>query len=70
MTQLIAEFRVADKAELNEMIDAAVETAHMSLADNMHGVLVTRHDFDHISVVLSPDVPFGLIREHDQARRP
>jgi hypothetical protein len=68
--QIIADFRVEHKAELYEKINAAVASAFSDgLAERTHGVLVTRHDFGHFSVALSPHVPFGLIHEQDQVRR-
>lgn len=71
MSQVIADFKVKQKAELHEKLDAAVAAAQTdALVDGRHGVLVTRHDFDRFSVALSPDVPFGLILEDDQVRRP
>jgi hypothetical protein len=33
------------------------------------GILITLHDFTKFTVALSPDVPFGLIQEHDLAKR-
>lgn len=67
---VVAEFRVKDKAEADQSLEAAVVTA---LSDpsyrGTHGVLVTRHNFDHFSVALSLDVPFGLIQEYDIAPR-
>lgn len=67
--QIIADFRVEQKAELYEKINAAVASAFGDgLVECTHGVLVTRHDFDHFSVALSPQVPFGLIHEQDQIR--
>jgi hypothetical protein len=66
--QVIADFRVQQKTELHEKLNAAVAVAHSkALADRIHGVLVTRYDFDHFSVALSPDVPFGLTHELDHA---
>ena len=67
---VVAEFRVGYKAEVDEKLEAAVVAALSdSSVDGTRGVLVTRHDFGHFSVALSPDVPFGLIHEHDHARR-
>jgi hypothetical protein len=67
---VISDFRVKDKAELYQKLDAAVTAAQThALVDGAAGVLVTRHDFSHFSVTLSPNVPFGLIHEDDQARR-
>lgn len=66
---VISDFRVKDKTELYEKLDAAVAAAHGYVrADKRHGVLVTRHDFDHFSVALSPNIPFGLIGEEDRSR--
>ncbi|MFF1880671.1 hypothetical protein ACFVVC_04285 [Pseudarthrobacter sp. NPDC058196] len=65
----MAEIRVEYKAEVDEKLDAAVAAARSHAStDRTRGVLVTRHDFDHFSVALSPDVPFGLIYELDRAR--
>ena len=70
MTQIIADFKVEQKAELYEKLDAAVGAAQRdALADGARGVLVTRHNFDHFSIALSPDVPFGLVYEDDQVPR-
>jgi hypothetical protein len=70
MMQVIADIKVQDKGELYEKLDAAVAAAHTNaLTNRRSGVLVTRHDFDHFSVSLSPNVPFGITQENDQARR-
>lgn len=70
MTQIIADLKVERKAELYDRLDDAVAAAHtVARADGTHGILVTRHDFGHFSVTLTPDVPFGLVQEDDQARR-
>lgn len=70
MMQIVADFRIQHEAELYEKLDAAVAAAHgKRLAGRRQGVLVTRHDFDHFSVALSPDVPSGTTREHDETRR-
>lgn len=67
---IIADFKVERKADLYARLDHAVAAAQTyALAETNRGVLVTRHDFDHFSVALSTNVPFGLIREDDQARR-
>lgn len=65
----IAHFRVESKTEMYEKLNAAITAAGKSAFNRSYGVLVTRHDFSHFSVVLSPDVPVGLIVEHDDARR-
>jgi hypothetical protein len=68
--QIVAEFRVKDRADVDGNLDAAVVAALSdSSVEGTCGVLVTRHDFGHFSVALSPDVPAGLIQEHDFARR-
>ncbi|WP_284984479.1 hypothetical protein [Arthrobacter sp. efr-133-TYG-118] len=68
--QIIADFRVKCRTEMYEKLDAAVAEAYFEAVGNgTRGVLVTRHDFDWFSVALSHDVPFGLTRERDHARR-
>lgn len=68
--RVVAEFHVKDKADMDENLDAAVMAAiSHSLTDGTCGVVVTRHDFGHFSVALSPDVPFGLVHEQDLAHR-
>lgn len=70
MLHVIADFRVEHKDELDEKLAAALTAAHSdALSGEGLGVLVTRHDFDHFSVALSPNVPFGVIREADEASR-
>lgn len=65
--QIIADFRVQQKAELYEKINAAVAAAISDgIVECTRGILVTRHNHDHFSVALSPSVPFGLIHEQDQ----
>lgn len=67
--QIIADFHVEDKTEMEERIDAAVGAARKQATDRKLGVMVTRHDFGHYSVSVTPQVPFGFIREHDYACR-
>lgn len=68
--QVIADFRVKFKAEMDAQLDAAIATARSAaFAARTHGVLVTRHDFGHFTMALSPEVPFGLVLEQDHARR-
>jgi hypothetical protein len=70
MRHIVADFRIEYKAELDERIDAAVAAARSdALANRTHGILVTRHDFDHFSVALTQEVPFGHIHEHDHVSR-
>lgn len=67
---VVADFFVEYKAEMDEKLHAAVSAACSDAsADRTRGVLITRHDFCHFSVALSPEVPFGLIHEQDLARR-
>lgn len=69
MTQVIAEFYVKTRTEMDEKLNAAVRDAAQIEAgfDRRCGLLVVRHDFDHFSVSISPDVPFGSILESDSA---
>ncbi|MEY9776290.1 hypothetical protein [Arthrobacter sp. MW3 TE3886] len=69
LDQIIADFRVEGRTEMEEKLSAAVGAARQQAAGCKRGVLVTRHEFDHFSVSLTPQVPFGLIREHDHASR-
>ncbi len=70
MMHIIADIKVQDKAELYERLDAAGAAAHAdALIRKGMGVLVTRHEFDRFSVALSPNVPFGITQEDDQAHR-
>ena len=63
---VIADFRVGCRTEMHEKLDAAVAAARVeACTDRTRGVLVIRHEFNRFSVALSPDVPFGLTREHD-----
>jgi hypothetical protein len=64
----IADIEVQEKAGLSEKLDAAVAAAHSDpRAKGGMGVLITRHKLHHFTVTLSPDVPFGLAQEKDQA---
>lgn len=64
----IADIEVQEKAGLNEKLDAAVAAAHSDpRAKGGMGVLITRHKLHHFTVTLSPNVPFGLTQEKDQA---
>lgn len=68
--RMIADFRVNSKADMEVKLEAAVtEATQSALLYGNHGVLVTRHDFSRITVTLTPQVPFGLTRENDQANR-
>lgn len=64
----IADIEVQEKAGLNEKLNAAVAAAHSDpRAKGGMGVLITRRKLHHFTVALSPDVPFGLTQERDQA---
>lgn len=67
---VVSDFRVQCKTELDEKLDAAVAAAcDEASIGRGHGVLVVRHDFDHFSVALSPQIPFGIIHERDMVSR-
>lgn len=71
MTQVIADFYVETRTEMDEKLNAAVRAAQINAGyDRRCGLLVMRHDFGHFSVAFSPDVPFGSIIENDSVRRP
>jgi hypothetical protein len=66
MTRLITEFRTTCRTDMENRLKAAVEAAHGDqLTDRTGGVLVTRHDFGHFSVAISPEIPYGLVYEKD-----
>ena len=68
--QLVADFRVQGRTEMERKLEAAVRAARQqAVVDRTRGILVTRHDFDHFSVSLSPRVPFGFTQELDHACR-
>lgn len=67
--QVIADIKVQHKAELYEKLDAVITAAYADSVVHQRGVLVTRHQFDHFTVALSPNIPFGIIHENDQVRR-
>lgn len=55
--RVIADFRIEGATEMHEKL-AAVASAHIEAAAyGTHGVLVTRLDFDSLSVALSHEVP-------------
>ena len=69
MHHVIAEISVKNRPEMESELNLAVATAiRKTKPDRLHGILVTRHDFFRFTVSLTPTVPFGLIRENDQAR--
>lgn len=70
MHDLIADLRVTSKADLDHRLTSAVAGAiQKAEANGRHGVLVTRHNFSHFTVAISPSVPFRLVRECDLAGR-
>ncbi|MFJ5695127.1 hypothetical protein ACIP9X_14935 [Arthrobacter sp. NPDC093125] len=69
LAQIVADFRVEGRTEMEEKLNAAVGAARQQASECKRGVLVTRHDFHHFSVSLTPQVPFGFIRENDRACR-
>lgn len=48
---------------LNEAIDTAMS---MATRDRIGGVLVTRHAAAHFTVSITPEVPYGQVKEHDE----
>lgn len=66
---IIADFHVEGATEIDEKLNAAVGAAKQLAVRSTRGVLVTRHDFDHYSVSLSHDVPYGFTFEQDHLRR-
>lgn len=67
--QVIADIRIEHKSELFDKLDAVVAAAYADAAAHRRGILVTRHDFDHFTVALSPCIPFGITEEDDHVRR-
>jgi hypothetical protein len=64
----IADFVVTSLEERDLHLDRAIDTAQvLASVDVKLGVLVTRHDFRRFSVALTPEVPYGLIKERDLA---
>ena len=56
-----------DKKDMEKRLTTAVDAACREGLQERLGVLVTRHTLDQFSVVLSPHVPFGTVREEDHA---
>ncbi|UOD81607.1 hypothetical protein [Paenarthrobacter ureafaciens] len=68
--QIFTDIRVKQPTEIDEKLEAAVRAAQRDArTKGSDGVLVIRHSFEHYSVALSPDVPFGQTYERDQAIR-
>jgi hypothetical protein len=53
----------ADRASLDNELDAAVERIRLTAAQEGKGILVTRDAPDSFIVEASHEVPFGLTRE-------
>ena len=69
MHQLIADIVITDPTSRDAQLNSAVKVAAEIAGQDQHcGILITRHDFRKFTVALSPDVPFGLIQEHDLAK--
>jgi hypothetical protein len=67
---ILVEFRAQGAADAEEQLNAAVEVVRRGVGHNRGGgILITRHDFDHYSVAVSAEVPYGWIHENDLARR-
>ena len=66
MHNLIADLHVESKADmdrrLTDAVAGAIQTAEITAH---HGVLVTRHNFSHFTVAISPSVPFRVVKERD-----
>lgn len=60
LMQIFTDIRVKQPAEIDEKLEAAVRAAQRDArTKGSDGVLVIRYSFEHYSVALSPDVPFG-----------
>ncbi|SKB72983.1 hypothetical protein SAMN05660916_02355 [Arthrobacter sp. 31Cvi3.1E] len=67
---ILVDLRSLGATDVQERINAAVETARRAATENRDGgILITRHDFDHYSVAVSADVPYGWIHENDLVTR-
>lgn len=70
MHDIIADLRISTKADIDRHLTHAVATAiEKAEAKGSQGILITRHDFSHFTVALTPTVPFRLIKERDLAGR-
>ncbi|UVJ38632.1 hypothetical protein [Arthrobacter sp. CJ23] len=66
--QIVADIIVTNPTQRDIELNMAVQmAAECAAEDKRQGILVTRHDFSRFTVALTPDVPFGLIRERDLA---
>lgn len=67
---LIADFVISTIEERDFELGKALDTAkYKASRDRKQGVVVTRHDFCRFTVSLTENVPYGMIRERDHARR-
>lgn len=63
--ELIAELSVSDRSTMELQLEEAVDAARLkAMQHRTCGILVTRHDYTRFTVELSPEVPFGITREH------
>jgi hypothetical protein len=70
MHSLFADLQVTSTADLDHRLTRAVDGAIQQAEINgRHGVLVTRHDFSHFTVAISPSVPFRCVKECDLVGR-
>lgn len=68
--ETVTDFCIKDKQTLDQQLNEAVEMAIQRALPERKGVLVTRHNASRFSVTVTPEVPFGLIYEHDHSVRP
>jgi hypothetical protein len=65
--QLRLEVNCSAASELAAAVDTALTfVENMAVAQGMHGVLLTRHDYQRFTLEVSPEVPFGLTIERDK----
>lgn len=63
--ELIAELSVSDRSTMEAQLEEAVSAARLqAMQERQRGILVTRHNYTRFTVELSPEVPFGVTREH------
>lgn len=58
---------VEDRANMDHRLNAAVSSLQELAAASRAGILVTRKDPGTFTVTVNQHVPFGLIRELDEA---
>jgi hypothetical protein len=67
--QLTLEVNCSAASELAVAVDTALALVeNVAAVQGMHGVLLTRHDYQRFTLEVSADVPFGLTIERDQCR--